>query len=172
MTNNKPKYEKYYKCSMKKCKLSDELIKERDEKIDERLAKIEEMKRLHSHDIMRMYKELKAISDDYLKDMKKWKNYEEINIHKECIKKNCKTFLILFIKSCVPFLQEQIKFLSVLVNIKSLEDDKKELFKKAIEQINIKIKSIKNIKKWTDEQFDEVLYSLFTVKDINKLFSF
>lgn len=172
MTNNKPKYEEYYKCSMDNCKLSDELIKERDQKIDERLAKIEEMKRLHSHDIMRMYKELKAISDDYLKDMKKWENYKEINIHKKCIKENCKAFLIYFIKSCVPFLQEQVKFLSVLVNIKSLENDKKKLFKSAIRKINLKIKSIEKIDKWTDKQFDEVLYSLFTVKDINKLFSF
>jgi len=165
---NKEIFQEYYKCSIESCKISKELQRELDEKIDAKLAKIEEIKKKHSDNVMKMYKEMKKVSGLFLKDMKKWKTYKEINIHNDCIKKNCKVFLIHFLKKCVPLFQQQIKFFKVFLNIKTLSADKKQLFNITIKQIETAIKSIEKIDTWTDKKFDKALYNLFTVKDISK----
>jgi hypothetical protein len=162
-------FKEYHKCYVETCKISKELQEELDEKVNEKLAKIEEIKKKHSDNFMSMYKEMVKVSGHFLKDMKKWKNYDEINIHNDCIKKNCKVFLIHFLKKTVPILQEQIKFFSVFLNIKTLSPDKKQLFKVTIRKLKSTIKSFENIDTWTDKKFDKILYNLFSVKDISKI---
>ena len=166
---NKEIFQKYYNCSIESCKISKELQEELDEKVNAKLAKIEEIKKTHSDNFMNMYKEMKKLSEHFLKDMKKWKNYKEINLHNDCIKKNCKVFLIHFLKQTVPIFEQQIKFFNIFLENGKLSADKKELFKITIKKINTALKSIKNIDKWTDKKFDKVLYNLFTIKDIGKL---
>jgi len=165
---NKENFQEFYKCSVESCKISKELQHELDEKLNAKLAKIEEIKKKHSNNVMKMYKEMKKVSEHFLKDMKKWNTYKEINIHNDCIKKNCKTFLIHFLKTCVPLFKQQIEFFKVFLNIKTLSADKKQLFTITIKKIEDAIKSIKKIDTWTDKKFDKILYNLFTIKDISK----
>jgi hypothetical protein len=165
---NKEIFQEYYNCSIESCKISKELEKELDEKVTAKLAKIEEIKKKHSDNFMKMYKEMNKVSKVFLKDMKKWDNYKEINVHNDCIKKNCKVFLIHFLKKSIPLFEQQIKFFKVFLNIKTLSADKKQLFTITIKKIQQALKSIEKIDTWTDKKFDTVLYNLFTVKDIGK----
>jgi hypothetical protein len=71
--------------------------------------------------------------------MKKWDNYKEINIHNECIKNNCKVFLIHFIEKMVPVFEKQIEiFESILKNITTLSADKIQILKMAIKKLKLR----------------------------------
>jgi len=164
-------FQDFYNCSLTKCKISKALSNEYDKHLNAKLAKLEELKKEHSNDVMKMYKEVKKLTQSYLKDMKKWDNYKEINIHNECIKNNCKVFLIHFIEKMVPVFEKQIEiFESILKNI-TLSADEIQIFKMAIKKLKLNIKSIKNIHKWTDKKFDNTLYNFFAVKKMDKMFT-
>jgi len=164
-------FDEYYKCSFSKCKVSKKLAKEQDDHVNAKLVKMEEIKKKYSNDVMKMYKELTKLSQSYLKDMKKWDNYKEINMHNECIKNNCKVFLIHFLKKMIPVFEQQIKIFKILSESKTLSSDKIEIFKLSIKKLEITVKSIKNIDKWSDKKFDKILYEFFSVKDVRKIFS-
>jgi hypothetical protein len=164
-----PIFEEFYNCSINTCKISKELEAERDEKLTAKSARIIEITKLYSDNIIKMHQEIQKETKNFLKDMKNWKHYDEINIYNDCIKKNCKAYLIHFFKNFVPVVEQYITILKNGLKDKELNDYKKKMLQESLKKLNKVLKRIKNIDNWTNKEFDKQLYSFFTVKDIKLL---
>ena len=127
---------------------------EKKEKLLEKNKQFEELKRLYSDDFLKLFQEIKKIQYQFFMNVKDWKH---INVHNDCIKQNCKEKIIDFFRNTTEVFNKQAKDAKLKLKNENLTFDQMQEYKDIIQLHKERKIKIKNINKWNNSQFDEVL---------------